>query len=444
MKAKKSNESRSNAIKKRDSKVFLTTTRDMYSPVIESGDGEFAYDADGNKLIDFSSFVSVYNMGVNSNAKIRSAIKSQIDRLMHSAFTDYYSGLPVDFGNLLISMMPKGFGRIFLSNSGTEANEAAMKFAHLFTGRQYNLAFYNGFHGRTMGSLSLTSSKVVQRAHFGPFPATVHVPFAYCYRCPFKQEYPGCGMACVDYIRKYPLSKEVSGKEVAAFFVEPIQGEGGYIVPPPEFFKEIKKITDDYGMLLVSDEVQSGYMRTGKFLAMENFGVTADIYTMAKALGAGLPMGATIVRTSLGDLPEGAHSNTFGGNLAVVAGAFESLKQVAEKKEKLGAEVVRKGRIVMKRLTEMKEIYEIVGDARGIGLMTAIEFVTDKKSKTPGVKERDAVLELAVRKGLLMLPTGQSAIRIIPPLTINDGTLERGLDILEAAVRDVSKKPHIR
>ena len=430
---------RSDAVKKRDKSIFLTTTREEFGPVVDHGDGEYVYSVDGDKILDFSSFVSVYNLGVNSNARIRSAIKSQVDKLMHGAFTDYYAELPVTFGESLLEMMPKGFGKLFLSNSGTEANEAAIKFSHIFTGRKYNLAFYNSFHGRTNGSLGLTSSKAVQREHFGPFTGTIHVPFANCYRCPFKQEYPGCGFACVDYIKKYPLSKEVGAKEVAAFFVEPIQGEGGYIVPPKDYFKEIKRITDANGILLVSDEVQSGYMRTGKFLALDNFGVTADIYTMAKALGAGLPIGATITKSSLGDLPEGAHSNTFGGNLAVVAGALESLKQVKANRQTLESDVLVKGRFVMKRLEEMKERYEIVGDVRGIGLMTAIEFVKDKKSKTPAIEERRAVLKKSLELGLLLLPAGESSIRIIPPLTISKTSLEKGMDMLESAVREVSK-----
>ncbi|MEM3827139.1 MAG: aminotransferase class III-fold pyridoxal phosphate-dependent enzyme [Candidatus Micrarchaeaceae archaeon] len=423
------------SIIERDRKVFLTTTREAYPFIAERGEGDYSYDIEGNRFIDFASFISVYNLGINSNASIRNAIKAQVDKLMHDAFTDYYSELPVKFGEELIKMFPAGFGKLFLSNSGTEANEAALKFAQLFTKRNYNIAFYGAFHGRTKGSLALTASKTVQREHFGPFTNTIHVPFAYCYRCPFNQTYPGCGFACVDYIKKYPLSKEVSPREVSAFFIEPIQGEGGYIVPPLDYFKEIKKITEDNGMLLVADEVQSGYMRTGKFLALDNFGVKADIYTMAKALGAGLPIGATVVSKELGDIPSGSHANTFGGNLVSVAAALASLRFVSRNKRKLEAEVRRKGRLMLKRLKEMENKYEIVGDARGIGLMLAIEIVRDKKSKNPGVKEREKILTNAFYNGLLLLPAGESSIRIIPPLTISDSNIEKGLDILENAVK---------
>jgi 4-aminobutyrate aminotransferase len=422
----------------RDRKVFLTTTREAYPFVADHGEGDYSYDIEGNKFLDFASYISVYNIGINANAMVRNAIKAQVDKLMHAAFTDYYSELPVKFGENLIKMFPAGFGKLFLSNSGTEANEAAIKFAQLFTKRSYSIAFYGAFHGRTKGSLGLTASKSIQRQNFGPFPNTIHVPFAYCYRCPFNLSYPGCGFACVDYIKKYPLSKEVSPKEVAAFFVEPIQGEGGYVVPPLDYFKEIKKITEDNGILFVADEVQSGYMRTGKFLALDNFGVKADIYTMAKSLGAGLPIGATVVSKELGDIPSGSHANTFGGNLVSVAAALASLKFIMKNKRKLEIGVKRKGRYMLKRLKEMESKYEIVGDARGIGLMLAIEIVKDKKSKTPGIKEREKILTESFYNGLLLLPAGESTIRIIPPLTISDSNIEKGLNILENAVKSAN------
>ncbi|MCL5440933.1 MAG: aminotransferase class III-fold pyridoxal phosphate-dependent enzyme [Candidatus Marsarchaeota archaeon] len=425
---------------RRDREVFLTTTRQSYPFVAERGEGDFAYDIEGREFIDFTSFISVYNMGVNSSREVREAIKGQVDKLMHAAFTDYYSELPVEFGEMLIRMFPKGFGKIFLSNSGTEANEAAIKFSKLFTKRHYTIAFYNSFHGRTNGSLGMTASKAIQRENFGPFTGVVHVPFAYCYRCPFNSEYPGCGLSCVDYIRKYPLSKEVSPKEVAAIFTEPIQGEGGYIVPPKGYFKEIKRITEEHGMLLISDEVQAGYMRTGKFLAMDNFGVEADIYTMAKSIGAGLPMGATVARRSLGDIPAGSHSNTFGGNLAAVAGAKASLGHLMKNRKGIEAMVMLKGAKMKKALERMAERHGLIGDVRGIGMMLAIELVKDRRSKEPAVKEREEVIKNAYRKGLLLLPAGESSIRIIPPLTISEGSMVKGLEILEESIKMASKR----
>lgn len=423
----------------RDKKVMLTTTRVGIPFIPSRAKGDHIYDISGNEFIDFSSFISVYNIRVNDNAHVREAIQAQINKLMHASFTDFYAEEPVTFAENLLTMFPKAFGKVFFSNSGTEANEAAIKYSKLFTKRQYTIAFYGAFHGRTQGSLGLTSSMTVHREKFGPFNSTIHVPYAYCYRCPFGKEYPSCGMECVDYIKKYPLKKEVSPKEVASIFVEPIQGEGGYIVPPKEFIKGIREIADDHGILLVGDEVQSGYFRTGKFLAMSNFGVEADIYTMAKAVGGGLPIGVTITKTSLGDVPAGAHSNTFGGNLVSIAAAEAMLKYVKSNIRSIEEQAVSKGKLVMNRLNKMKDKYELIGDVRGIGLMIGVEFVKDRKTKDPAQKERDAIIKESFNNGLVMLPAGECTIRIIPPITISLKKLNEGLDILESAISKINK-----
>ncbi|MDE1856832.1 MAG: aminotransferase class III-fold pyridoxal phosphate-dependent enzyme [Candidatus Micrarchaeota archaeon] len=423
----------------RDRKVFLTTTRGSIPFVASSGDGDFAYDIEGNRLIDFSSFISVYNLGVNSTDDARRAIKSQVDRLMHAAFTDYYSELPVSFGEDLLRMFPKGFGRIFLSNSGTEANEAAIKFSRIFTKRPYIISFYNAFHGRTMGSLGLTAAKSVHREHFGPFSGVIHAPYPYPYRCPFSHDHAECGMDYIEYLKDYVLSKEVSPEEVAAIFLEPVQGEGGYIVPPQNFVRELRKLATEHGILLVSDEVQAGYMRAGKFLALDNFGVAADIYTMAKSLGAGLPFGATVTRSSLGDIPAGAHANTFGGNLAAVAGAHAQLKYLEKNRQQLERQVSDKGRAILRRLMKMKDDYDIVGDVRGLGMMIGVELVKSKRGKEPAAKEQEQVIMDSFMNGLLLLPAGQSTIRIIPPITVSRENLEKGLDIFEKAVAKADK-----
>ncbi len=418
---------------------MLTTTRLDIPFVVSRANGDHVYDISGNEFIDFSSFIAVYNIRINDNAHVREAIKKQIEKLMHASFTDFYAEEPVTFAENLLKMFPKSFGKVFFSNSGTEANEAAIKYSKLFTKRQYTLAFYGAFHGRTQGSLGLTSSMTVHREHFGPFNSVIHVPYAYCYRCPFGKEYPSCGMECVDYISKYPLSKEVSPKEIASIFVEPIQGEGGYIVPPKEFIKGIRELADDHGILLVADEVQSGYMRTGKFLAMQHFGVEADIVTMAKSVGGGLPIGVTITKSSLGDVPAGAHSNTFGGNLVSIAAAEAMLKYVKNNIRSIEQQAVSKGRTVMQRLNKMKDKYEIIGDVRGIGLMVGVEFVKDRKTKEPANKERDQIIKEAFNNGLVMLPAGQSTIRITPPITISPKKLNEGLDILEDSIAKINK-----
>lgn len=424
-----------NDIIKRDKQIFLSTTRESYNFVVDHGEGDHVFDINGRKLIDFSGFIATYNLGINGNAEIRNAIKKQVDKLMHAAFTDFYSELPVLFGESLVKMFPKGFGRIFLSNSGTEANEAAIKFSRIFKKRQYILAFYNSFHGRSIGSLSMTASRVVQRAHFGPFTSVIHAPYPYPYRCPFDHNQHKCGEDHIEYIKEYILKKEVAPDEIAAIVMEPIQGEGGYVVPPVEFVRGIRKLATQNGILLVDDEVQSGYMRTGKFLALDNFSVTADIYTMAKALGGGLPFGATIVKKSLGDIPHGAHASTFGGNLASVAGAYASLKYVMKNKKKLEGEVKTKSKLIFDRLNEMKESYEIIGDVRGMGLMIGIEIVKSKRTKEHAIKEREEITKSAFKKGLLLLPCGESTIRLAPPITISESSIEKGLEIFEEAVK---------
>ena len=432
-------DSRIRSVMKRDSEVMLATTREHYDFIAARGDGDYAYDISGNRFIDFSSFISVYNLGVNANKGVREAVKSQVDSLMHPAFTDFYSEKPVAFAEKLVAMFPKGFGRVFFSNSGTEANEAAVKFAKVFTKRQYVIAFYNAFHGRTQGSLGLTASNNLHRKHFGPFNSAIHALYPYPYRFPYGDE-EECSKFCISHLRDTILRKEVSPDEVAAIILEPIQGEGGYIVPPKSFVKELREIASDNGILLIADEVQSGYMRTGKFLALDNFGVEADIYSMAKALGGGLPFGATVTRKSLGNIPGGVHANTFGGNLLAVAAANASLDYVKKNMQSLQAQVRKKSAIIMKKLEEMKESYEIVGDVRGMGLMIGMELVKDKKIKEYAEKSRNSVLLGCFRQGLLLLPAGRSTIRVIPPITVSETNLEKGLDILEAEVRKADKK----
>jgi len=420
----------------RDQKIMLTTTRELFPFVAERGEGDFAFDAEGNKFIDFSSFIGVYALGVNSNAQVRNAIKDQVDKLMHPGFLDFYSELPVKFAENLITLFPKGFGRVFFSNSGTEANEDAIKLSKIFTKRHHLISFYNSFHGRSMGSLSLTASRSIQHAQLGPFIPVSHAPYPYPYRSQHPDDPEECTKESIEFIEKNIFEKEVPANEIAAIFAEPIQGEGGYIVPPKGFFKCLRELADRHGILLVDDEIQAGYMRTGKFLALDNFGVSADIYTMSKALGAGLPLAATISRSSFGDVPAGEHAGTFGGNLAAVAGANAALNYVKRNMRKLQAQVKEKSKIVFKRLNEIKDTYEIAGDVRGIGLMIGIEFVKDKEGKEPAIKERNGILLSCFNKGLILLPAGKSSIRIIPPITIAKHNLQKGLDLFEEAIKE--------
>lgn len=424
----------------RDRRVIFTTTREDFPFVVDHGAGDHIFDIEGNRFLDFGSFVGVYTLGVNANAQIRNAAKRQIDRLTHAMLADFRAELPVRFAEKLVAMFPPGFGRVFFSNSGAEAIEDAIKLAKLFTGRRHLIAFYGAFHGRTMGALGLTASKTAHRAHFGPFPGVTHVPFPDPYRCPFNSSDPEeCAKEAIGYIETNVLGKEVPPEEVAAIFFEPIQGEGGYIVPPMGFFRQLRELADRHGILLVDDEIQAGYMRTGRFLALDNFGAKADIYAMAKSLGGGFPLAATVARRSLGDTPAGAHAGTFGGNLVAVAAAEASLDYVTRNMRSLQGQVKRKGKRMMKRLGEMEDRYELVGDVRGIGMMIGMELVKSKEGKEYATRERDAVMKACFNRGLILLPAGRSALRIIPPITMSDSNIDKGLDIIEETIRETSR-----
>ena len=420
-------------ILERDSKIISKSTAREYSLVVERASGSNVWDVDGNRYLDFNSFVAVMNFGP-SNPKVVEALKNQVQKATHVAFLDFYADLPVKFSEQLIGLMPhKDLNTIHLSNSGTESIEAAMKLARRYTKRPYFISFYGGFHGRTYGSLSLTSSKNIQRSHFGPFLSVIHAPYPNPYRCPVGSNPDKCDIDTISYIENQIFKTEVSPDEVAAIFVEPIQGENGYIVPPISFMRHLRKLCDEHCILLVDDEVQAGGFRTGKFLAIEHFGVKPDIVCMAKSIGGGLPLGATISSNKIMNWPPGSHSSTFGGNLASCTSGLATLELMKDKN--LGRSVQKKGEYILKFLNELREKYEIVGDARGLGLMLAIELVKDKKSKIPAVEERNKILRKTFESGLLLLPAGESVIRLSPPLNIEQEDIDTGLEILEKVIK---------
>jgi 4-aminobutyrate aminotransferase len=282
-------------------------------------------DVDGNRYLDFNSGIAVMALGW-SNPQVLEAVKAQIESLTHAAFLDFYSDLPVRAAELLVSFMPDALKRVYYTNSGAESIEAAMKLSRYYTKRKYFISFYGGFHGRTYGALSLTSTKVLHRKYFGPFLSVIHAPYPNPYRPPPGMEPEECGRESIRYIEEEIFHSEVSPDEVAAIFVEPVQGEGGYIVPPKEFLAQLQKLCSDNGILLVADEVQSGCFRTGKFLAADHFGIVPDVVCLAKALGGGLPLGATISRDEVMIWTPGSHASTFGANLASAAASEAILR----------------------------------------------------------------------------------------------------------------------
>lgn len=398
-----------------------------YPLVVDSAKGSIIRDVDGKEYIDFVAGIAVMNAGY-SNPSVNAAISAQLEKITHCAYGDFFAEPPVKLADKLREL--SGYSKVFYCNSGTEAVEAAIKLASWKTKRKSFISFYNAFHGRTLGSLSLTCSKVRQKEHF-PSIHTVHSHYAYCYRCPLKLEYPSCGVECAKEIENVVFRRELSPEDTAAVFVEPIQGEGGYIVPPVEFHKEIRKICTDNDVILVADEVQAGCFRTGPFLAMENFGIKAEISCLAKALGAGLPLGVMLADSELMDWPPGVHSNTFGGNLLASAASLASLEFL--EKENIGNRVKELGLYIMQRLEEFQENFPFIGDVRGLGLMIGIEIVKDDRSIDP--IKRDKILREAFKERIVLLPCGDSVIRFSPPLIITDEEVDLGFERFEKALK---------
>ncbi|MCL7412376.1 MAG: aminotransferase class III-fold pyridoxal phosphate-dependent enzyme [ANME-2 cluster archaeon] len=411
----------------RDCDVISSCLARPYPLVIEKAQGVTITDVEGKEYIDFVAGIAVMNTGY-SNPAVSDAITAQLAKISHCGFPDFFAEPPVKLAEKLAQMTH--YDRVFFCNSGTESVEAAIKLAMWKTRRQALIGFYGGFHGRTLGSLSLTSSKVRQKIHF-PAIRTVHSHYAYCYRCPFNNEYPGCGIQCAAYIEDVIFKRELSPDDTAAIVVEPIQGEGGYIVPPPEFHKEVRRICDDHNVLMVADEIQAGCYRTGTFMAMENFGVRADIVCMAKAIGGGLPMGVMLSDSDIMDWPPGIHSNTFGGNLLASAASLATLEFM--EKEELGNQAKDLGMYIVQRLEEMQAEYPGIGDVRGLGLMIGVEMVKPDGSIDPDIRDR-IILE-GYKEGIILLSCGDSVIRFSPPLVMTREEADEGLDRFEAALK---------
>ena len=421
----------------KDADILSQSVVRWYPLVAESGSGCLVKDVDGNEYIDFNSGIAVLAVG-HSHPRIVKAIKDQAEKLIHYSWTDFYYKPIIDLGEQLTKITPGSFAKkVFYCNSGAEAIEAAMKMVRWHTRKSLFLAYTGSFHGRTFGAMALTASKPVQRRHFFPLVSEVtHVPYPYCYRCPFGLTYPECNMWCVDFIEEEVLKKFHPAEDTAAMFVEPIQGEGGYVVPPDDYFQRLKKILDKYDILMVDDEIQSGMGRTGKWFAVEHWGVTPEIVTIAKALASGLPIGAAVAMADLMDWEVGSHANTFGGNPVACAAALQVIDVMRE--ERLMENATRQGAYLMKRLKEMQQKYPLLGDVRGKGLMVGVEFVKDQETKEPASQEVQEVINKCFRRGLAIITCGKSTMRFAPPLIITHEIIDEGLEIFEGAVKEVA------
>ncbi len=411
-----------------------------YPFVMDRGLGAHVWDVDGNEYIDFAAGIAVTATG-HCHPQVVQAITEQAQKFIHIAGTDYYYEVQVRLAERLASLAPFDEGaRVFLTNSGAEAVEGAIKVARWYTKRQHIIAFYGAFHGRTLGALSLTASKVVQRDGFFPLiPGVHHVPYNNPYRCMHGREQAACEAHCIcaSYIEDVVFKRTVPGNSVAAIIMEPIQGEGGYLVPDPRFVQEIRDLCNKYGILMIADEVQSGMGRSGKWWAIEHAGVEPDIICSAKGIASGMPLGAIIAREHVMSWPPGAHGTTFGGNPISCAAALVTIDLI---EKGYMANAAEQGAYVMEALEEMKTHHPSLkyGRVAGHGLMVGAELVLDEK-RTPAGALRNAVEKTAMSNGLLILGCGENTLRFCPPLMIERETVQEGLERFDRALTEAEQ-----
>lgn len=422
----------------RDHAVLSPSFTRSYPFVAESGRGVWLRDPDGNVFLDFTAGIAVTAAG-QCHPRVVAAIRKQAQKLLHMSGTDFYYEIQVTLAEKLAKLAPGHFKkRVFFSNSGAEAVEAAFKLARYHTKRHRMIAFFGAFHGRTMGALALTGSKMRQKEKFGPLvPGVTHVEYPNPYRGSGEGSKGDCGVSCVDSIEKTVFKRIVPPQEVAAVIVEPIQGEGGYIVPPASFHQRLRALTRKYGILLIADEVQTGMGRTGKMFAMEHWGVEPDIIALAKGIASGMPLGATIARSDLMDWEPGSHASTFGGNPVSCAAALETIRLL---EKGLLKQVAKVGHFLLEKLRAFSRRFPFVGDVRGIGLMAAIEIVKDRGTKEPDPRLRDRILQEAFKRGLLLLGCGDTSIRFSPSLVVRQGEVEAAMEILGACFQEVTSR----
>jgi 4-aminobutyrate aminotransferase len=418
-----------------DEKYISPSYTRSYPLVAKSGRGIVVTDVDGNEFFDFSAGIAVTSTG-HCHPDVVAAIQKQAGELIHMSGTDFYYESMIVLAERLSKIAPMpGPHKIYYGNSGAEAIEAALKLARYHTKRQNVIAFFGAFHGRTMGALSLTASKPQQKRRFGTgVPGVTHVRYPDVYRgCEGGvQDAEAFALGCARFIEDKLFKTTMAPEEVAAIFVEPIQGEGGYVVAPTVFMQELRRICDKHGILLVADEVQSGAGRTGKWWAIEHTGVQPDIVSMAKGIASGMPLGITMSRADLMDWVPGSHASTFGGNPVCIAAALATLDVI--EKEGLLRNSTEVGDHMLKRMADWPRKHKLVGDVRGRGLMVGVEIVKDQMTKEHAADMRDRIIKLAFERGILFLGCGPSTIRIAPPLVVSKDEADVAVDVLDECI----------
>jgi 4-aminobutyrate aminotransferase len=423
-----------------DTRLISPSYTRSYPLVARRGRGTRIEDVDGNEFLDFATGIAVVSTG-HCHPEVVAAIQKQAAELIHISGTDFYNEPLTDLADRLSAVAPMpGPHKFFYGNSGAEAIECALKLARYHTKRQQVISFFGAFHGRTMGALSLTGSKPQQRRRFSPLvPGVTHIPFPYTYRgCTGDAEaQEAFNMGCARFIEEKLFKTTLAPEEVAAIFIEPIQGEGGYVVAPDNFMRELRAICTRHGILLVVDEVQCGSGRTGKWWAVEHSGVEPDMVCIAKGIASGMPLGICMTRAEIMDWVPGSHASTFGGNPVSISAALATMDII--EREGL-ANATRVGELMLDRLRGWTHSHPLVGDVRGRGLMIGIELVKDKAAREPAAALRNRVETLAFERGLMILGCGETSIRLCPPLIVNEHEATIALDILEGALTQVEKE----
>ncbi len=428
------------ALIERDFSVLSPSYTREYALVVDHAQGSELWDVDGRRYIDFMAGVAVMNVG-HRHPKVVAAVHEQIDKFWHICLSDFFYPQAIELAEKLQKIAPIAADDsiIYFGNSGTEAVEAAIKLAMYKTGRSKFIGFLGAFHGRTLGSLSFTASKYVQRARYKAGVEVVHMPYANPYRPllanPMNKDY---GDVVVDYLEEQLMDKVIAPEDIAGILVEPIQGEGGYLVPPSSFLPRLRAVCDKHGILLIADEIQSGVGRTGKWWAIEHDGVEPDIVCFAKGVGSGMPIGGIIAKKETMAWTPGAHGSTYGGNPVTAVSALATLNVIEE--EGLLDQATETGQFIMDALAEMQMRHPSMGDLRGRGLMLAIEFVQDRDTKERAIELRDRIIQSAFENGLLLIPCGTNAIRMTPALNIPRPLVEEGLRLFETAVTEAEAK----